>query len=690
MPVVSFPAFGHAQSVCPWPNNATAAGALDGPVRLSVDKRSPEDVVCTFSSGNSSPSYVLKIAKQRSEGERTRLHARRGSCYATSRRLFRMSSVFAPIAGLFCLCVAPVLHGQSTAQPADGPSMQQHYDDAVRLQSSGDLAQADGQYRLFLSEALDRIASDRAHAGEYAKAVPLFDEALQMSPHDLTLESDYAEALLVSGHLQKAKQMALEAVQAYPKSAKAHALLGRVLLRRNENQPAKSEFEKAVALDPNFENGYALATADLALADQKDAASIFKEMQTAFGDTAGLHMQFGLAYGNADDPEPAIQEFKKTIAEDDRYPGAHYSLGASYLLRSGETDFAQAEAEFHKELTFHPDDYLSYSQLGYIAMTLHRLPEAIADLTHATELDPQDPDNFLLLGQIYADMGKSADAEAALRSAIAVTVDPSRNHYQIRGAHYQLGRLLIRGGRTAEGKKEMQTSEELLLQNKLLDKANITGKPLATPGFSHTPAAPVDEKMAEQVNAFEKQIAPAIADSYNNLGVIAAMGKNYSGAAEDFELAGRWDPSMEGLNNNWGRAAFAAHLYPQAVGPLQRHLQAHPEDASARSTLGVTQYMLHDYVGALQTLRPIRAHVGSVPALALVYADILVHTGNVSGGIDGLKALEQSNPTSALVHRALAEAYRQNHQPQDAERESEIYQTLQSRPSSANPPAKPD
>ena len=74
-------------------------------------------------------------------------------------------------------------------------------------------------------------------------------------------------------------------------------------------------------------------------------------------------MQFGLAYWDADFPEEAIPEFKKTLAKDDRFLDAHYSLGASYLKRSGDTAFPAAEAEFRKELSIHPDDFFSYYEL---------------------------------------------------------------------------------------------------------------------------------------------------------------------------------------------------------------------------------------------------------------------------------------------------------------------------------------
>ncbi len=81
-------------------------------------------------------------------------------------------------------------------------------------------------------------------------------------------------------------------------------------------------------------------------------------MLAQFGDSAQIHMQFGLAYANADFPDEAIPEFKKALARNDRLLDAHYSLGASYLSKSGDTAFAEAEVEFRKELSFHPTIFI--------------------------------------------------------------------------------------------------------------------------------------------------------------------------------------------------------------------------------------------------------------------------------------------------------------------------------------------
>jgi len=64
---------------------------------------------------------------------------------------------------------------------------------------------------------------------------------------------------------------------------------------------------------------------------------------------------------------------------------------------------------------------------------------------------------------------------------------------------------------------------------------------------------PVDSKATKAVEDFEKRLAPALADSYNNLGAIAASGKNYVAALGYFQRAAEWNPELPVLDYNRGR-----------------------------------------------------------------------------------------------------------------------------------------
>jgi len=504
------------------------------------------------------------------------------------------------------------------------------------------------------------MASARSNLRDYVRSSALFDEALRLDANNPELQMDAAEDALASGDLGRAKLLAAKSTTAEQGNARAHRIFGRALLQAGEQEKAKQELEKAVAIEPDFTNGYALATAYLTLKEKDKAAGIFREMQASFGDTAAIHMQFGLAYGEAGFPDDAIPEFQKTIAEDAAYPGAHYSLGASYLLSMGEIDFPQAAAAFQSELALHPDDVLSHAQLGYIELSQHKYDEAEKELRRATELNPRDPDTFVSLGQLYVDTSRPSDAEPALRKAIALTADPAHNHYQVQRAHYLLGRILLQTGRREEAKTEMQTSTDLLklstLQNqgKTAEEIAVSTKALNLPKRE---MPTLDTTALQQVEKLEGELSQPVADSYNNLGVTAAREGNYAAAVEFLEKASQWNPTLDGLDVNLGRAAYMAKLYAKAVQPLRHVLDRDPKDAWFRTALGVSLFMTGDYSGTVNTLRPMEASLNSTPGIEPIYGAALVQAGDVSDGIARLTQLAVANPNNAELHRLLGKAY---------------------------------
>jgi tetratricopeptide (TPR) repeat protein len=569
-----------------------------------------------------------------------------------------------------------------TAGP-DGSVLQERYNAAQRFQKEGNLDKAGAEYRAFLADALGELAVGYGQLGDYAKAASFFDETLALEPNSPALRLEYATVAMVLGDLPHAETLAREFLRDYPRDqnglAQAHQILGRALLRLNKDRDARKELEAAVALNPTFENGYDLAVACLDLDDEQCAQQLFSEMQASFGDTPGIHMNFGRAYVNSDSQLRAVEEFKKVIAEDPRFPGAHYALAAA-LLATGDdaAKTAAAEAELKTELAISPNDSLTYAALGEIAISQHRYAEAGKYLERATILDPKSPDAFLYLGQMYVDTSRPADAEAALRKSIRLTTDVSRNRYQVQKAHYLLGRLLAQQHKQEEAHAEMQTAHTLLNKGLSEDKSKLAGLLDSTEIAGSTDAsenstAPrgiasksADPEAVRRITAFEKHMTQAVADSYNNLGAIAASGKDYGEALTYFQHAEEWNPSLDGLDYNWGRAAFSASRFGDAIMPLSRHLRLHPEDSSVRVALGISQFMTRDYGGCLKTLQLAEKSSAAIPQVEYVYADSLVKTGQISSGMERLHSLEKLHPEIAEVHGALGDALERQGERQKA------------------------
>ena len=132
---------------------------------------------------------------------------------------------------LLVVCgTAPVI--SQTRIPRARPSvLQQHYVAAQRFQSVHEMDKAAYEYKVFLTDALGELAIRRAQAGQYEKAAADFDEALTFAPHSGVLQLEYAQAALQGGDVAHAKLLAEEVSWESPQNARAHLILGQVLLK---------------------------------------------------------------------------------------------------------------------------------------------------------------------------------------------------------------------------------------------------------------------------------------------------------------------------------------------------------------------------------------------------------------------------------------------------------------------------
>jgi tetratricopeptide (TPR) repeat protein len=379
-------------------------------------------------------------------------------------------------------------------------------------------------------------------------------------------------------------------------------------------------------------------------------------------------MAFGRAYGDSDFQPRAVTEFQRAIAENPRLPGAHYLLAAMLLATGGDNSPLQAaELELKKELAISPGDSMTYAALGKIAVTRNNYLEAETYLKKAILLGPRSPDPQLYLGQMYFDTNRFSEAETALRQCIRLTTDVSRNRYQVQKAHYLLGRILMKKGQQDAAHAEMDIARELANKTLAQDKGNLAGL-MESSGArdvqayaaeakkpASTVATAADPSKQPPIEAMRAQVKLAVADSYNNLGVIAATNNDYSGAVAYFKRAAAWSPSLEGLDYNWGRAAFAGSQFADAILPLSRYVKSHPNDTGARSVLAISQFNTDNYRGCIETLHPIIEKPDLVSQVEYVYAVSMIRIGQIASGTERLGKLETLHPEIPDVHRSLGE-----------------------------------
>ena len=318
--------------------------------------------------------------------------------------------------------------------------------------------------------------------------------------------------------------------------------------------------------------------------------------------------------------------------------------------------------------------------LGNIDFQRKQFTESERELIAATNFDEENPDAWLYLGRLYQKLERKSDAIESLRKSIALTRDPSYNRYQVREAHYLLARLLRETGKETESKLEFQIAGTLLNQSLNKDRVELAGHLGAADAMQIADSAPtvVTKNQAgrptgayAELDSFQKRVTPAVADSYNNLGAIAAGSGDYANATDYFQHAFEWNPKLPGLDINWGRAAFYAGRFSDAIAPLTSYVNTHSEDKEIRAALAVCLFMTGDYPGTLAALTSMPDQVQAKQQLSYIYAVALIKTGKLEDGIARLLALEKADKRNSDVHTALGEAYAGQVNFSDAVRELE-------------------
>jgi tetratricopeptide (TPR) repeat protein len=556
---------------------------------------------------------------------------------------------------------------KNTAKSTPEDSLNQHYQAARTFSVVGDTEHASAEYRTFVGEALHRMANAHIQEGNYAAGYRLFDEAVGAAPDDLQLRLDYGNALLQQDNMDQAKIQAQKAVELQPQNSKAEYLLGRVFFEQQDYKAAREHLENAVKAmggDVTFEVGYDLATVYLKLNDVNRAGLLFDEMMIGFGNTAELHVYFGHAYLMTGEYDRAISEFKEALRKDPKIKEAHYFLGLAYLSRDEDNGWDENAAEDRAEIQNNPDDFRPHFDLGNIDLKRHVADEAERELKRASEIQPNNPDPLIGLGELLVAQRRTAEAAEVMARAIGLTKDVSPNGYQVSRAYYVLGRVQVETGRREEGTKNLKTSAELREKSQapqqsrdetavVAQQRRASEQPMRVEATAST--LPADQQ--RQLDAYFEQLKPAIADAYNNLGVAAGAHNNFSEAFDDFRKAGEWYPALETLDRNMGMAAFHSGNYQEAIAPLYRVLQRNPDDERARTALGLSYFAAENYKATLETLRPIEPAVANDPGAGSAYAVSLIKTGNYEEGVARLKAVEQANPEVAGLHTTIGETY---------------------------------
>ena len=563
----------------------------------------------------------------------------------------------------------PLSIDAATGQQREADPLERHYSAAQTFQLTGDLDRAEAEYREVLALALQRMGNLAAlEKSDSEEAVRLLEDSVQAKPENAEAAVDLATLYFRRQEMTKAKSLAAQVVKDDSRNARALHLLGNIEFAQGNFAAAAEDLHSAMDLQGDFDTAYSLALAYLSVQKLAETKLLFDEILNDMGSTPQLHVLLGRAYRETGYLDDAIREFKKAIELDPHYPRVHYYLALTYLAQGEKERLPTARTLFEQELSINPNEFFSTYFLGIVHLEERDFPGAEDFLKKALRLQPENPDPLLYLGQTYFETSRPQMAIEAFKKSIDLTTDPARNNYQVSKAHSMMGQILIKAGKQDEGEAELKRAQDLRALAFQSDKEGQAARENGPhdvlpeiregrekPSFleSRPPLTPAEQK---QNAVLHEALVTILANAYNNLGVIRARHEQFIQASDYFQKAFHWMPGLEGLDRNWGLAAFHAQRFEDAAAPLARQLARQPADDKVRDALGVSYFMSNQFGKTVETFRPLLRDLPDDPGLLYALGVSLDRTGNSGMATRVFRRMLEKNPNEPGIHVLLGRA----------------------------------
>lgn len=332
-----------------------------------------------------------------------------------------------------------------------------------------------GATRKLGASALLEQANAAYDAGDYPRALSLFDEAIASGVDTEVVHNNRAAVLDALGQYERATEGYREATKRSPRYELAWHNLGNCLFARGLFEDAIDAYRRAADLDPSrvqnlagLANSYsklgkarrAKAVVDrmfnsgsrdpalhllaaeilLDLGFYDEAADACRESMRLRGDSAEAMSLLGTAYHESGNFAMAVQSFEKALAMSPNNKEILNNMGYS-LFCAGFLD--PAIAAFDRALAIDPGYKHAWYNKGYAYHGAERLKEAVECYRKALEIDDRDRVLWNNMGNALYNLGRFADSIPLFVDALKVDPD-----YEI--AWNNIGNALEKMGMWAE------------------------------------------------------------------------------------------------------------------------------------------------------------------------------------------------------------------------------------------------
>lgn len=310
------------------------------------------------------------------------------------------------------------------------------------------------------SDALDDDAQIDLQRGDAQRAIKTLQSAIPSNSENALLYYHLGTALDQTGSSAEADRCWRKAVRLRPDLMQAQLALAKSAMRDGDMPALEQAASELVRLLPALPDGYAMRA--FSQTKQGHLAQAEKDAEKAISVSPGSaqgYIQMGNLRASEKREDDALQFYREAL---DRAPSSAEALNGLVNVYLGQNQAVKALSAIEEQISRAPQSSAFYDLLGSTRFEHRRnsgdLQKSEAELRKSTELDAQNADAWLKLGQIEATRGAVDDAITTSKQAL------QRNPKQV--AFY----LLI--GRLYERKGELERARQSYQQALTIDSAN--------------------------------------------------------------------------------------------------------------------------------------------------------------------------------------------------------------------------
>jgi tetratricopeptide (TPR) repeat protein len=341
----------------------------------------------------------------------------------------------------------------------------------------------------------------------------------------------------------------------------------------------------------------------------------------------------------------------------------------------------EAEAEYNESIRLDPRQPEAYRNLGYLAWTMHRLPEAHKALHAALNLAPEDHFTHYYLGRVELDEQQYASAVYDLEDASELWPEDPEFLLTLAGAEMTLhdggrvGTALAKAGRLRLNDVQTVRYGSLLVASEPGRGLEVFQRLTTERGapwaefdlavallIAHRPAdaIPYAERLAHTESSLQ-------ASAWTLLGIAEARAENPDRAIAAFREAARLAPGNEDRWLDLTRELMTGGQYDDALAALRQGLASNRDSYALRLRLGAVCLRSGRYAEAEGVFRDLIAHGEPLATTYVGLAQVLLRTGRAAEAVDQLRQGRQHLGDSMVLAYFQGIAFDRAGKPEDSE-----------------------